>query len=168
MIQDYLRPWAASRINSKPAHKLLPQRERHDIISRVRNANPTTHPTLPFTVTNREQEKRMCRRTPTKDSGHGASCCAPAKQSQYEYLSLAETGGAQNNHLSRRKYMQDVLVAERRFQRVRTMEQDGADGGGFPRRHSKTLPPSDLFSIWENKGWPPPSGRLSQLKGWPP
>ena len=82
------------------------------------------------------------------------------------YYGLLVTHGEQYNHLSRWEYMEETLAAERRYQRVDKRKKIGADGGGFPWKHIKTLPPSD-FSIWENKGWPPSSGRHSQLKGWP-
>ena len=83
--------------------------------------------------------------------------------------SPVETDEGQNNHLSRQKHMEDIPAAERGFQRVETMEQDGADGGGFPRRTKNNSDPSTFppFTIWENKGWPLSSGRLNQLKGWP-
>ena len=74
-------------------------------------------------------------------------------------------GWQPNNHLSCREYMEDAPAAERGFQRVMTMERDGADGGGFTRITIQTLPSSDLLQSRRTKGGHPQAADLPSSKG---
>ena len=73
------------------------------------------------------------------------------------------------NHLSCRKYTEDTLVAERRFKKTETAEQNRSDGGGFPLGIFKTLPTfRTLWSQMTKGGHSRCLGRQSQFKGWLP
>ena len=117
VIQRYPQPGRQAASSMRPPNKLPSRRECSTSHQSTARREPLTHPTPSSTLPSSEQDKRMCLRTPLEDSGPGASCCAPAKHSYYQFLpSLVATGVEHDNLLSKpREYLYERRPgAERR------------------------------------------------------
>ena len=118
VITSYPRPRAASRVNNKPAHKLLPRRE-HSTTSSVECAMQILPPTLhhpPHSQVENRTNRCAAKGWPQRE------LLRASKALLLTIPSLLETDGGENIHLSRRKYIEDTPAAKHGFQRARTMK----------------------------------------------